>query len=242
MRTPFGKRSCSDCSSTTPGKRLFLRFEKKRRRFPIRGFMLLRESHASEQDWLDFLNVFRTLEWRMLGIWGRQLRRRYPTLRHLKSAQCRSHLLLLALLIFASIQKAENRHSRTQRSVALNRQGRSPALTKTSALSNFKLWIAELKIAPWLWTSDEARLGLEGLTDTPLPPYRYTVELMLVQPHAMDPDHPQNEPSVAAQPQHLLRLTPAELALITQLDYDIGRRIGDELDGISPTRPHSDGL
>ena len=95
-------------------------------------------------------------------------------------------------------------------------------------------WIAELKLSPWVWNSDEQRRALERLTGTPLPPHRYTVELMLIDPDAMSSDHLRSEPSPAAQPQHQLRLTPAELALITQLDYDVGRRIGDELDGISP--------
>ena len=76
-------------------------------------------------------------------------------------------------------------------------------------------WIADLNVSPWESLKD---LSVDGES---LPPARYEVMLTLV-----DADHDQ-EPT-------RLTLSPAELRLITELDHEIGRRIGDELDGQRP--------
>ena len=96
------------------------------------------------------------------------------------------------------------------------------------------VWLAEIELAPWVWGAPQQRHALEELSNAPLPPYRYTVELTLITP-----------PEIASGDMNLehasqeLKLTPAELALITQLDYDLGRRIGDELDGQRPQQTTS---
>lgn len=76
-------------------------------------------------------------------------------------------------------------------------------------------WIADLSVSPW---GSLEELSVDG---EPLPPARYEVTLTLI-----NADHGQ-EPM-------RLTLSPAELRLITELDHEIGRRIGDELDGQRP--------
>ena len=98
-------------------------------------------------------------------------------------------------------------------------------------------WLADLRMTSWQWPSPQVQHSVESLIDTPVPPYRYEVELILV---AQPVDHHTNqeEPRPAQSENRRLILSPAELALITHLDYDIGRRIGDELDGQPPRQPH----
>ena len=95
-------------------------------------------------------------------------------------------------------------------------------------------------MSPWQWASPQIQLSVESLSNTPLPPYRYEVELILVAPsvdyHTHNPN--QSDPKLAQSNNKHLMLSPAELSLITHLDYDIGRRIGDELDGQPPRQLH----
>jgi hypothetical protein len=95
-----------------------------------------------------------------------------------------------------------------------------------------RVWLADIKLMPWTWPSPQAQQELERLNRIALPPYRYTVELTLVAPQKT---HAKSKPDDLGElsDQHLI-LTPAELSLITRLDYDLGRRIGDELDGQRP--------
>jgi len=107
-------------------------------------------------------------------------------------------------------------------------------LMKTLRGAQARVWLADIKLESWTWPSPQAQQELERLNRVALPPYRYTVELTLVAPQA----HAKSEPDDLGglSDQHLI-LTPAELSLITRLDYDLGRRIGDELDGQRPQAP-----
>ena len=96
------------------------------------------------------------------------------------------------------------------------------------------VWLARLDLTPWVWDSPRQRRALEKLSSDPLPPYRYNVELTLIIP----PEIVSGDMDLERASQ-TFKLTPAELALITQLDYDLGRRIGDELDGQRPQQPTS---
>ena len=77
-------------------------------------------------------------------------------------------------------------------------------------------WRANMRHSAW---SESERAQLTGEF---LPPLRYWVELRLVD-------------SSVEEREFSLSMTPTELRLITQLDPDIGRRIGDELDGVRPS-------
>jgi hypothetical protein len=70
------------------------------------------------------------------------------------------------------------------------------------------LWTVELLPKPWRVKPDEGA-----------PPFRYEVHVAMGDPVT-----------------HHLYLTPAELTVITMIDPDLGRAIGDELDGPRPTR------
>jgi len=104
--------------------------------------------------------------------------------------------------------------------------------------SQHSQWLADLHLTSWQWTSPQVQQSVESLIETPMPPYRYEVELILVAPpvdHLTEnPNQEICEPQITQVENKRLILSPAELALITQLDYDIGRRIGDELDGQPP--------
>ena len=67
------------------------------------------------------------------------------------------------------------------------------------------LWAVELLPKPW------------GVKPEGAPPFRYEVHVAMGEPIT-----------------HHLYLTPAELAVLTMIDPDIGREIGDELDGPRP--------
>lgn len=76
------------------------------------------------------------------------------------------------------------------------------------------VWLASISLDPWPETTEVASTR---------PPFRYSVLLDLV-----------HNGEVTTQ----IRLSPIEMRLITELDPDLGRRIGDELDGQLP-RPEA---
>ena len=75
------------------------------------------------------------------------------------------------------------------------------------------------------WSDDER----EAIAHYNLPPLRYQVEVA-IQPHLVDQESKSSESGESCN----RSLTPAELSLITALDSEVGRRIGDELDGQRP--------
>jgi hypothetical protein len=90
-------------------------------------------------------------------------------------------------------------------------------------LSESWLWEVSMSYRPW---SDDER---EAIAHYNLPPLRYQVEVA-IQPHLVDQESKSGE---SGEPWNR-SLTPAELSLITALDSEVGRRIGDELDGQRP--------
>lgn len=85
-------------------------------------------------------------------------------------------------------------------------------------------WSAELQLDVWAWSSPDEERDLVALNQGPLPPARYAVALTLLDASSQE---------VICQ----LTLSPAELRMITELDPEVGRRIGDELDGERPRSP-----
>ena len=100
-----------------------------------------------------------------------------------------------------------------------------------------RVWLADIKLESWTWSSPQEQREIEHLNGASLPPYRYAVELTLVAP---TPHRGMLSNGSSELSDHRLTLTPAELSLITRLDYDLGRRIGDELDGQRPQVPRGD--
>jgi hypothetical protein len=93
---------------------------------------------------------------------------------------------------------------------------------------------SELKLAslqkiehePWIWDvnlifHEWSTYELHSLSAYTLPPMKYQVQV--------------NATSPSAETLSLL-FTPAELRIITLLNNDLGRRIGDELDGRRPSQ------
>jgi hypothetical protein len=83
------------------------------------------------------------------------------------------------------------------------------------------IWDAVLQYEPWS-AEEKNMLGEEASL---LPPLKYQVSLKLTC----------SSQETFAQ-EVLVTLTPAELKVITLLNADIGRRIGDELDGRRPSK------
>jgi hypothetical protein len=83
------------------------------------------------------------------------------------------------------------------------------------------VWDAELQYEPW---SDEEKNILREQASF-LPPLKYQVSLKLTCSSQDDLTR-----------EVLVTLAPAELKVITLLNADIGRRIGDELDGRRPSK------
>ena len=90
--------------------------------------------------------------------------------------------------------------------------------------------LTTLEMSAWPTHTEGAQHTLAQICEregiAPPPPLFYWVELIAMP---RSPDASKSETTTLH-----LTLTPAELALITRLDPDIGRRIGDELDGQRP--------
>lgn len=80
---------------------------------------------------------------------------------------------------------------------------------------NSGTWYAELTLLPW-----PSETGLSIEEERGRPPYQYVVKLDL------------SKDGVVA---NTLYLSAIELRLVTEFNPDLGRRIGDELDGPRPT-------
>ena len=80
---------------------------------------------------------------------------------------------------------------------------------------NSGTWCAELTLLPW-----PSETGLSIEEERGRPPYQYVVKLDL------------SKDGVVA---NTLYLSAIELRLVTEFNPDLGRRIGDELDGPRPT-------
>ena len=91
----------------------------------------------------------------------------------------------------------------------------------------------------WEWTATMSYrawspIERDRLTGHELPPLCYWVELT-VKPRSLKLEEVTQQH--ADHSGKILRLSPVELRLITQLESDLGRRIGDELDGTLPRVP-----
>jgi hypothetical protein len=89
------------------------------------------------------------------------------------------------------------------------------------------LWIAEMNFRPWL---EQEKRTLSSEYENLLF-MLYFVELSIVHCIERELDFSSMQ---RIHPIKTLFLSPAELRLIIMIDADLGRRIGDELDGVRP--------